>query len=200
VILGLANPNHGLAPQQLKDPESARAEYIASKPSEPTPVVTIPDGHGVLAGRVDAGTRYSEPTATLVVTAIDKQEGLEAATELTGVQRGTLANTQQETVKVKIPATQEILEKTLDFRSNTLVLDIYGGRSLSHRRRTDPITSPGEILLLDAEGNMVVRNELDDRAQYESSIVHDPKAEAQKKSKPLLDNDKKKPRVRSRPK
>ncbi len=195
VILGLTNPNHGLPPQQLKDPESARAEYLASQPSESTAVVTIPDGHRVLAGPVNAGTRYSEPSATLLVTAIDKQEGLEAATELTRVRRGTLANAEQETVRVRRPGFNDPAELTLDFRSNTLVLDIYGGRNLSNRRRADPITSPGEILLLDAEGNMIVRNEMDDWAQYESTIVRDPAVEAPKK-KPLLNPDKRKPRIR----
>ncbi|MEX0676144.1 MAG: hypothetical protein WD063_03665 [Pirellulales bacterium] len=188
VTIGLKNPNYKRPLQYLKDPASARREQLAGKPSEATSVVTIPDGHRVLAGAVDAGTRYTEPSATLLVTAIDGQEGLEAATELTKVHRGVLANTEQKPVKVRHPISRQITELTLGFQSNILVLDIYGGRDLG-KRKTPPIVTPGEILLLDADGNMTVRSELDDQAQYESSIVRD-EPEPTTKPKPLLDNDK----------
>jgi hypothetical protein len=84
---------------------------------------------------------------------------------------------------------------TLEFQSNIVVLDIYGGRTLG-RRRTEPIVSPGEVLVMDGDGNVTVRNELDDAAQYESTVVRDvqPPKEGLKK-----DEDAKKPRPGAAP-
>ena len=102
---------------------------------------------GRLAGPVDGGSRYAAPTATLLVTKIERSEGLEAATELEKVQRGGLANAAARSVKVKSPLKTEAEEMTLDFQSNIVVLDIYGGRTLG-RRRLEPILSPGEAVLV----------------------------------------------------
>jgi hypothetical protein len=184
VTLGLQNPNYGLSPLQLKKPESAANRQLAGQPSAATSVVTIPDGHRVLAGPVDAGSRYTEPSATLVVTAIDPEEGIQAAAKLEKVRRGTVANKKQEQVKVKDPRTQVVKDLTLDFESNILVLDIHGGRTLPGKRRSPAITTFGEVLLLDAEGNMMVRSELDDQSLYSKSLIED-KAEPAPKNRAL---------------
>jgi hypothetical protein len=187
VTLELQNPNHGRSPLHLKTPESAAKEALASEPSSPTAVVAIPDGHRILAGPVEAGTRYSEPTATVLVTAIDREKGLQAAFELKGARRGTVANKKQATVPVKHPQTKVETKVTLDFESNIIVLDIEGGRALTGRRRGPTITTPGEVLLLDAEGNMMVRSELEDEKLYAESVVREA-AEAPG-SKQLLSGD-----------
>jgi hypothetical protein len=207
VTLGMQNPNHGRSLLYLKTPESATKEVIASEPSPPTGTVTIPDGHRILAGAVDAGTRYTEPTATVLVTAIDPQEGVQAAFELKGARRGSVANKKQATVPVKHPQTKQEKKVTLDFESNILVLDIDGGRTLYKRKAPTsseqgavrpagggrgaaampPITTPGEVLLLDAEGNMMVRSELEDEKLYEESVVREEPAAPE--GKPLLDGD-----------
>ena len=48
-----------------------------------------------------------------------------------------------------------------------MVLDIHGGKDLRAGGTIRRITSPGEILLLDASGNMTVRSEIDDREQFD---------------------------------
>jgi hypothetical protein len=180
VMIGIKNPNFGKSPQYLKKPESAGIENLSSAHSEATSVVTIPDGHRVLAGAVESGTRFTEPSARMLVTAIDRKEGLEAATELTKVHRGTVANTEVRDVQVKNPRDSQPKKMKLGFQSNILVLDIYGGRDLPARRKVPAVAGPGEILLLDANGNMMVRSELDDQAQYESSFVRDEPPPAKK--------------------
>lgn len=188
VIIGLKNPNFGRPQQYLKKPESAGIEDLTSQPSSVSPVVTIPDGHGVLAGQVEPGSRHTEPSAKLLVTAIDADEGLEAAIELDKVYRGTIANVTEQAVKVKDPQSNAVKSLTRDFHSNILLLDIYGGWDLPGKRRIPAITAPGELLIMDANGNMTVRNELDDQAQYERSIVRDqpvePKSALDEKRKP----------------
>ncbi len=168
VKLQVANPNAGKHPRYLKDPQSAEKTMLHSEPSEPTSVVTIPDGHNVLAGPVESGTRYSEPTATILVTTIDAKTGFQAAAELKEVRRGAMANTPPATVMVRDPlnnSTQQL--DNMSFKSNITVLDIHGGRKLSHRM---PIMAPGEILLLDANGNLTTRSEIEDEKQYEAAM------------------------------
>ena len=48
-----------------------------------------------------------------------------------------------------------------DFNSNATTIDIRGGERLSGRGE-NAVTTPGEMLLLDADGFLIVRNELDD--------------------------------------
>ena len=52
----------------------------------------------------------------------------------------------------------------VDFKTECLVLDIRGGERLSGKNRD--LTKPGEILLLDPDGNLVVRNDVVDFDQY----------------------------------
>lgn len=48
-----------------------------------------------------------------------------------------------------------------DFNSEATAIDFRGGKRLSGRRG-NAVTAPGEMLLLDADGFLIVRNELDD--------------------------------------
>ncbi len=190
VKLELQNPNSGISPQFLQDPASAAASKLTSEPTEPTPVVTIPDGHDVLAGPIDAGSRYTEPMAKVVITSIDRKSGLKAATEIEA-RRGSVANTPPREVSVRHPIDKAVVKLNLGFESNFMVLDIYGGDNLSGRRRDPPITKPGEILLLDANGNMTVRSEMDDHMQYEDTLVRD---EPPKKDASALEDERDEPR------
>ena len=52
----------------------------------------------------------------------------------------------------------------MDFDSGLVVMDIRGGRPI--KRDT---TSPGEVLLMDDGGNLILRDELDDEAAYAHS-------------------------------
>ena len=89
--------------------------------------------------------------------------------------------------KVQVRAPSGSKEVTIDFQSNILVLDIYGGAKLNSRMG---LFAPGEVLVLDAQGNMSVHNELDDATEFESSM---PKADPPpKKAKDLEDDGAKK--------
>ncbi len=191
VTLAVANPNLGIPPQYLEKPESANLSTLASQPTEASALVTIPDGHDVVAGPVDGGTRYTEPTAKMLVTAIDSSAGLKAATEL-DVRRGTVANTGPVNVKVPDPLSKTPKELSRSFESNFMVLDIHGGKDVTRRKHDPPLTSPGEILLLDANGNMTVRSELEDRDQFANLVIREAPV-----AKPVVEKDKEKkgPRI-----
>ena len=53
---------------------------------------------------------------------------------------------------------------TVDYITDAITLDLRGGERLLGRDRT--MTGPGRILLLDHEGILIVRDELDDQTRY----------------------------------
>jgi len=53
----------------------------------------------------------------------------------------------------------------IDYMTELLVLDIRGGQRLPGRNRD--LHEPGEILLLDPDGGLVVHRDVDDQAEYE---------------------------------
>lgn len=55
-------------------------------------------------------------------------------------------------------------KETINYRTGQVVLDLSGGDNLPGRDRD--LTEPGKLLLLDADGNLVVRNELLDMEEY----------------------------------
>ncbi len=56
------------------------------------------------------------------------------------------------------------LPERVDFKTQCLVLDLRGGQRLVGKNRD--LDAPGEMLLLDPDGNLVVRNDVDDFEQY----------------------------------
>jgi hypothetical protein len=166
VKLGLENPNFGVHVRYLKNPgapENKESIRLAKEWTEPTPVVTVPEGYGVLAGSVEASR---DPWAKLLLTAI-KPDGLVAAAEVR-VQRGSVAN-KREKVEVIDPrdGTRQPAAD-VDFKTRMVVVDVFGGKMVSgpKRRVESPINAPGEVLLLDAAGNLVVHNDMEDLGDY----------------------------------
>jgi hypothetical protein len=163
IKLGLANPNYNRPPISLKNPESRTREFLETEWSAPTDVVAIPDQYGVLSGGLAKESRSQDPTATLMITAIDPEAGVEAATQL-DLQRAGVADTKVSKVNAVDPRS-EIFQELADFefRTGIVVLDIRGGRPLS-RKINSTLTAPVEVLVLDAQGNLRVRSEMDDQA------------------------------------
>ena len=173
VKLALENPNYRVPDKYLKNPEKRpeelRRQFVMTPEwSEPTDIITIPSGYGVLAGGGLRSRSASDVTkAKLLLTAIDKEKGIEATVEKE-LERGTVANANEKKLDARDPRTDQTIElPEVHFKSNMVVLDIAGGKPLTRLR--DSLLSPVEVLLLDANGNMTVRNELDDHQLYESS-------------------------------
>ncbi|MCA9162788.1 MAG: hypothetical protein KDA62_07405 [Planctomycetales bacterium] len=78
------------------------------------------------------------------------------------VRRGTVLNftTNAEIVH---PMTHEIKQlENYDFKMDAVVVDLRGGEVLPNEEKKDkPLTAPGEFAVIDADGNFIVRNELD---------------------------------------
>ncbi len=174
VKLGFENPNFGVAIRHLKNPEAPRPQIRTTDQwSEPSEVVTVPNGNGVLAGGVKPQPRNVDPQkARLLLTSIDKENGIEAAIEQE-FERGAVANLMGRTVKARDPRNEQIVERDdIDFKSDAIVLDIYGGRALT-KKRDSLLASPVDVLLMDASGHLIVHSELDDLQMYQHRRLPD---------------------------
>ncbi|MCH7727583.1 MAG: hypothetical protein IH991_14020 [Planctomycetes bacterium] len=60
-----------------------------------------------------------------------------------------------------------------NFRTEVMVVDIQGGEILPSNNKEDPLLSPGELLLVDGNGNLFAQHELDDMDDYRWSLLID---------------------------
>jgi len=167
VKLQLQNPNYKLAASVLKrpdNPSNAQEVRAADEWTISPGTLMIPSGYDVLAAGVEA--KAAEPTANLLLTGYEN--GIPAATTAK-LYRGSLANKKESKVKATDPTNQHVISiDEVDFKTSMVVVDIYGGRNISlPKRRESPIAAPGEVLLLDANGNLVVHNDLEDHQAVE---------------------------------
>ncbi len=152
--------------------------------SEPTGVISVPRDTQVLAVSVNPPLRLAaEPSAKILVIKWVEATGVEAFTEVSTIKRGQVLNFPDRIFpEIKQPRKPKRDEKDkegilpgrlevehtdfipVDYVTEAVVLDMQGGNRLPG---ADRLSVPGEILLLDPDGNLVVRNELDDSDEYE---------------------------------
>jgi hypothetical protein len=114
--------------------------------------------------------QMSDPQAKLVSVVWDRRRAVETPAER-DVFRGSYLNFEQD-ADVLHPATLAIkrLEKYA-FKTNAYVADLRGGEDLikdvDKEARTETLyTTPGEVLVVDGLGNLVVCNEIADCEEY----------------------------------
>ena len=147
--------------------------HIDSDWSEPSPTVTVTSGHRVLVSTVKPASGLREPTAEVIVHAFNDKDNVDVTMKLRSVTRGDWINpstgSQLEAVD---PLTLEFKKVSGQaFRTNTLVVDIMGGETLPTKDKEkvgEELTSPGDLLVVDASGTIRVRNELDDYNYHRS--------------------------------
>lgn len=161
--------------------------------SEPSDVISVPRDSRLLVVSVQPPPRpAADPTGKVMLISWVQNLGIEAYKEL-GVGRGKVANfsgrfpenTAQPRAKkaARRPsgeydgaydggyqppermAVDALVQEAplVDYLTDTLVLDLNGGERIPGN---DGLKRPGAMLLLDPDGNLVVRHELDDLAEY----------------------------------
>ncbi len=151
--------------------------------SEPSPPVLVPRRpEKLLAGEVEEGRTIrltstnqeipmTGPKGKLVSVLWDNDVAVNVAAE-TEVERGTFLNFTHDT-DVLHPQLLRILRlKERKFDPNALVLDMQGGERLGGDR-SDPLTAPGEMLVVDAMGNLRVQKEVEDKEAYRKHMLID---------------------------
>lgn len=173
VLLMLDNPNKGIASHLLQDPEDAAKKWLETEWSEPTEVVSVPRDTKLLAVSVKPPIRpWEEPSGRLKVVKWVNRHGKEAFTEQL-VRRGQVANfpglqfpepTGKKFGKGDDDMPGHVASKNkggqpinVDYLTEAITLDMLGGWRLPGK---DSLTVPGEILLLDSDGSLIIRGEL----------------------------------------
>ncbi len=205
VKLALSQSELQAAGGELKEPELAQAQMIETPWSEPSPPVTVPRGVLILAGPVagkPTAQASHDPEAEILVVTFDRQRGGEPAVKKQ-VQRGVLANFHENSLRVPSPDHTGSNEwENVDIQSNSLVVDVQGGRRLSQKDKK--LIEPVEVLVLDADGKLSVCDELDDAEEFHSRIDAIDKKEAPKPKAAAADDSnpysKPKPTKARRPK
>jgi hypothetical protein len=150
VQLALKNPNEGKKASWLEKPELAKGKYVFTKWSDPSPVISVPRDSRILLASVKPPRGSADAGAEILATSWLKKNGSEAHKDFS-VGRGQVANYLD----------QPVGDNKVSFRTEMAIVDIRGGEKLPGRARK-ALTVPGQILVLEPDGTLVVRNELDD--------------------------------------
>jgi hypothetical protein len=153
VRLALANPNSGVRAAVLKNAALADKKVLITKWSEPSPIIAVPRETHVLANTVKLPRANADPTGQITVVKWLERSGLEVFHEF-AVTRGQVANFPDVSVREA--------GSPVNFFSDVTALDFRGGEHLG--KKTSTLAAPGEVLLMDSDGSLIVRNECDDSA------------------------------------
>lgn len=152
--------------------------YRQSPWSVASDVVTLPPAQWFYVGQVEpeAGQMIventrpvrREPSARAVAVVHDASKGADVPTEQV-VFRGTTFNLKTE-VDVAHPIFGDFRKlKNYVLRTDAVVADILGGEAIPtvHKDRKEKLTVPGEMLIIDAEGNLMVQDESEDVQEFQ---------------------------------
>jgi hypothetical protein len=165
VKLVLSNPNYGMAPHYLEKDGMEKPQFLETEWSEPSPTVAVPlDSQALTVAAKPDGS------ASMMLVRFNMEDGV-ATSEKFDVSRGQLLDFRNRTgIAVPTRGTgmggdSDAREKKVDYLTNSLLLDVAGGGRLPGRDRN--LLEPASVLLLDPEGALVVRNEIDDLSEVE---------------------------------
>lgn len=137
--------------------------------SEAGPVVSVPQAGGVLLASITPGRKgayNTEPSVEMVVDSFDTQEGKPVSSALKKrLYRGGVANFIEKDVKFIQAQFLETAEE-YTFRTDVTVLDMIGGEPV-----TRDMSTPAEVLVMDASGRMSVRREVADADEATETIA-----------------------------
>lgn len=172
VRLGLSNPNKGVAVKFLKRPELADPKPRVSEWSQPSPIAMIPYGDKILSGKVTPATVMKEPVGMFHVVQVKDDVGAEVPIAQE-VSRGSIANFIGKKTEFINPIDKKVEEYQGDFVTESVVLDMRGGRPVLNRDKE--MTEPGEMLILSRTGQLVAMNEFDDEDVWNMYVVPEEK-------------------------
>jgi len=133
---------------------------------------TIPTANG---GQKEVTIRTEPRTASLMVIAWDQEQATYIPGVIEKVQRGSILNFEKDVWVMDLLHHNLRMLKKYFFKTNGIVIDIRGGDPLptSKENRKTPLLSPGEVLVFDGDGNLVVCNEVEDAKSYRMNFFGD---------------------------
>lgn len=171
VKLWLHNPNYQIATRYLEKADYSKGRYRTSEWSEPSSSVRMREGLNLFAGSVDG----RDETATIVIKKFRMDLGRNLIKEFSDVARGQLANQDRADCGGIDPLSgRPRVVRDIELVTDYLLVDLRGGHKIG--KGDSSFTEPGEILLLDNDGRLIVRNELEDEPAYNSAMQQFPGA------------------------
>lgn len=187
----------------MREGDKRKTFWVESEWSEPSEVVTVPPSpQQMLASTVSPpketflpGTtkaiapRFAEtePKASVVSSIWDDERAVRVATVLTDLLRGSVLNATK-SVDVLHPVTRQFHTlKDYEFKTDSILLDMRGGDPLPGAKldKTEPFRTPGEFLLIDKYGNLIVGDEFEDTEEARRELFQEdtpPEAEGSSSS------------------
>jgi len=180
-------PTRTLSPdviERLKRRPDKSVWWRESPYSEVSPVAHVPDTEKVLAGSVDPGKvarppqrdfeiRQTEKSAKMMALVWDHEKALDVPGVVESL-RGTVVNFTADTEAIDVTANGLRQLPGYRFETQNMVLDIRGGDWFTTKKN---YASPGEVLLMDGDGKLVVRSELEDAEIFNNHIFPPPPEE-----------------------
>jgi hypothetical protein len=166
-----------------------RTDFIQTDWSEPSNVVTIEKPEWFAAGGATLGriiplkregpeVQISESSGKLAVAVWDASRATEVPIEKT-VYPGSFLNFTESADVLNPLALQLRTVKDYSFETDAYVVDLRGGEKLlvdkAESKDEDDVvhTTPGEMLIVDGQGNLIVCNEVDDAEDYRRFLFMD---------------------------
>jgi hypothetical protein len=176
--------------EPVEEKSGQRRYFVWSDYSAPSEVVSLPSPERYYAGETIPGATVpiggatvpiSEPQAKVLAVTWDPALGAFVPAEQT-VHRASVLNVKTD-VEVIHPVLGDLRKvEGYELKTDGVVLDILGGERIPGAEK-EVVRSPGETLIMDAEGNLVVTDESRDIEGYRKYIFPEPKPEPKDKSK-----------------
>jgi hypothetical protein len=170
VKLVLRNPNALVPPRFLEKREFAKGEAREADWSEPSPPVAVIAGNRLLAGTVSPG-RGNEPTGHVLAKLFNSDVAAEIR-RMFDISRGSVLNELAAKIGLTDGNNNQTRAETLDFKTNAVVLDMFGGDKIPGARASDPRADqpkvPGHFLVLDNDGDLRTLVQSTDAGMFET--------------------------------
>jgi hypothetical protein len=169
-----------------KDPNQRQFYYRTTAFSDPSPIVMIEPPLRTLAGPLMAAreatirregnediTIPSAESSAKVMSVIWEPSLAVNVPGLIDAMRGTLLNFKANADVIHPVNLRYKNLENYSFRTQCLVVDFDGGQQLPEANADDdePLLGPSELLLMDANGQFIIRNEFDDWDDYQRHLL-----------------------------
>ncbi len=159
IQLYMYNPNYGVEPRFLVNPDSRDNQYRPTDWSESSETVRVPDDVQVLAaGVVPATEELPEERVDIIANLLDIAAGMAPSVRLQ-LRRGAVVGGRANGLEIDSANKSLVEHVDLPVTTDITLLDFGGGGNLAAG-----VDAPTKMLVLDSNGNLTVKNSADDAA------------------------------------
>jgi len=163
--------------KDLAERNGKHTYWLETEWGEPSQIVSFPSRQTVVAGEVLGPKAYpipgtqitvqtKEASATLMALIWDPDEAVWVPGVAKDMYRGSVVDFQGNPWVLDPVSLGFRQLPDYDLHTGAAVIDLFGGDQLPTKNRKSKLRRPGEVLLIDGDGNLVVRSECDDADEY----------------------------------